>query len=87
VRPIQLLQRSFELISGEYWLFLGITLVGIVVSSLVPFSILLGPMMVGMFLCFAQRQQTGRTEFATLFKGFDQFVDALVATLIMVAVY
>ncbi len=85
VRPIQLLQRSFEMIRGEYWLFLGITFVGLLIGSLVPFGILLGPMMVGIFLCFVQRQQTGRTEFGTLMKGFDQFLDAFVATLIMVA--
>lgn len=86
VRPIQLLQRSFELIRSDYWLFLGITLVGMLVGSLVPFGILMGPMMVGMFLCFSERQRTGRTEFGTVFKGFDQFIDGLIAMLIMVAV-
>jgi len=60
--------------------------VGMVVASAVPFGILQGPIVVGMFLCFAQRQQTGRTEFGTLFKGFEQFLDAFIATLIMVAV-
>jgi len=85
VRPIELLQRSFEMIRGEYWLFLGITLVGMLIAAAVPFGILQGPMMVGFFLCFAQRQQTGRTEFGTLFKGFDQFFDAFIAMLIMVA--
>jgi hypothetical protein len=85
VRPIQLLRRAFEMIQGEYWLFLGITIVGILIASVVPFGLLLGPMMVGMFLCFAQRQRTGRTDFGTLFKGFDQFMDAFIATLVMIA--
>ena len=85
VRPIQLLLRALEAIRGEFWLFLGISVVGILVASLVPFGLLAGPMMVGMFLCFAQRQETGRTEFGTLFKGFDQFMEAFVATLIMTA--
>ena len=85
IRPVQLLRRSFELIRSDYWLFLGIALVGMLIGSLVPFGILMGPMMVGMFLCFSERQRTGRTEFGTVFKGFDQFIESLIAMLIMVA--
>ena len=85
VRPIQLLRRGYDLIRGEYWLYVGISFVAMIVSALVPFGILTGPMLVGLFLCFIQRQTIGRTQFETVFKGFDQFMDAFIATLIMIA--
>ena len=84
--PIELYKRSYALMGEQYWLFVGITLVGIFLGSLVPFGILLGPMMVGIYLCFADREQGKQVEFGTLFKGFDQFANALIAVLIMVGI-
>ena len=84
--PIELYKRSYALMGEQYWLFVGITLVGIFLGSLVPFGILLGPMMVGIYLCFADREQGKQVEFGTLFKGFDHFANALIAVLIMVGV-
>ena len=84
VRPIELLSRSKELIGNQYGLFLGITLVGVLVGSMVPFGIVMGPMLIGIYLCFLHRQAGRQVEFGTLFKGFDQFGDGLIAYLIMV---
>ncbi len=85
IRPIELFKRGYALIGDQYWLFLGITFVGIIIGSMVPFAIILGPMLVGIYLCFMQRERGERVEFGTLFKGFDQFVDALVAMLVLLA--
>ncbi len=82
INPIQLFSRGFDLIRDQYWLFLGITFVGIILASMVPFGIILGPMLVGIYLCFLQRERGETVEFGTLFRGFDQFIDSLVATLI-----
>ena len=84
VRPIELLSRSKELIGNQYGLFLGISLVGILVGSMVPFGIVMGPMLIGIYLCFLHRQAGRQVEFGTLFKGFDQFGEGLIAYLIMV---
>ena len=84
VRPLELLSRSKELIGNQYGLFLGISLVGILVGSMVPFGIVMGPMLIGIYLCFLHRQAGRQVEFGTLFKGFDQFGDGLIAYLIMV---
>jgi len=46
--------------------------------------VLLGPMMVGIFLCLFQRQRREPVEFGTLFKGFDYFVQGLIVALIKV---
>jgi hypothetical protein len=86
IQPIQLLKRGYALIKSDYWLFLGITVVGILLGSLVPLYILLGPMMVGIFICYKKRENQERVEFADLFQGFEQFADALIASLILVAV-
>ncbi len=84
--PIGLFKRSYALMGDQYLLFVGITFVGVLLGSLVPFGILLGPMMVGIYLCFIDRERGKKVEFGTLFKGFDQFADSLIATLMMVGI-
>ena len=84
VRPLELLSRSKELIGNQYGLFLGISLVGVLIGSVVPFGIVMGPMLIGIYLCFLHRQAGRQVEFGTLFKGFDQFGEGLIAYLIMV---
>ena len=84
VRPIELLSRSYQLIGNQYGLFLGISLVGVLIGSMVPFGIIMGPMLIGIYLCFLHRQAGRQVEFGTLFKGFDQFTEGLVACLVMI---
>lgn len=84
IRPFELFQRGFALLGNQYWLFFGITVVGLLIGSMVPMGLILGAMMVGIFLCFLDLERGVKVEFATVFRGFDQFVDSLVATLIMV---
>ncbi len=86
VRPIELLKRSFELIREQYWLFLGITVVGMIVGSAVPFALILGPMLVGIYLCYLARERGEQVEFSLLFKGFDQFKESFIACLMVLAV-
>jgi hypothetical protein len=81
VKPIECLQRGWELIKDQYWLFLGIALVGALIGGAVPLQILMGPMMCGVYLSLLKKQAGEPFEFGTLFKGFDYFVDGLVASL------
>ena len=65
----------------QYWLFVGMTFVAFFIGSAVPFGILMGPMMCGIYLtCFAQRRREP-VEFGLLFKGFDFFGPSVIATL------
>lgn len=84
IRPIELFKRAYHLMGEQYLLFVGICLVGILVGSLVPLGILMGPIMVGIFLCYLHREAGQKVEFATLFKGFDQFKEAFIAFLVMI---
>ncbi|HEY0455924.1 MAG TPA: hypothetical protein VGE41_06085 [Verrucomicrobiae bacterium] len=82
VRPIECFKQGFDLIKGQYWSFVGITVVGILIGSLVPLGIIMGPMMCGIYLTLFQRMRGQAPEFSTLFKGFDYFVESLIATLL-----
>jgi hypothetical protein len=48
----------------------------------VPFGILMGPMMCGLYLALFQTRRGQPIEFGLLFKGFDYFGDSVVATLL-----
>jgi len=82
VQPIECIKRGFELIKSQYWLFVGLTIVGLLIGSVVPLGILMGPMMCGIYLALFQTRRGQPIEFGSLFKGFDYFGDSLIATLL-----
>ncbi|HEY6802211.1 MAG TPA: hypothetical protein VI306_01410 [Pyrinomonadaceae bacterium] len=84
VEPIECLKASWELIKDQYWLFVGICIIGMMVGSAVPLGILMGPMMCGMYLTFFRKRQGLPIEFGTLFKGFDYFGQSVVAAILHV---
>src|SRR5437660_891535 len=81
IAPVGCIKEGWALIKDQYWLFFGISLVGLLIGGVVPI-VLLGPMMVGIFLCLLQRQRSQPVEFGTLFKGFELFVQGLVVTVL-----
>lgn len=83
VRPLECLRSGWELVRGNYWLFFGISLVGSLIAGFVPMGILVGPMMCGIYYCLL-RQRGGRpVTFDMLFRGFEYFLQSLIATLLM----
>lgn len=86
IEPVDCLMRAGSLTGDQYWLFVGICFVGVLIGSLAPLGILMGPMMCGIYLCYFGRERGYRATFELLFKGFDYFVESLIATLIMVGV-
>jgi hypothetical protein len=82
VEPVFCIKAGWNLVRNQYWLFVGITVVGILVGSVVPFGILLGPMMCGIYLALFKTRRGQLIEFGDLFKGFDYFGDSLIATLL-----
>jgi len=76
-----LIERTNELIRGDYWLFVGITTVGYLIGTLVPLYILYGPMLCGIFLAFRNKQQGQPVAFDNLFRGFDWFLPSLLVSL------
>jgi hypothetical protein len=86
IRPMDCLSESWNLLSGQYWVFLAITLVGILLQSFVPMNILTGPMMCGIFIAWFALMRGQSITFDMLFKGFDFFGDSLIVSLILAAV-
>lgn len=84
VKPVECLRAGWNLIKDKYWLFLGITAVGILIGTMGPMAILLGPMMCGIYLCMLARLRGEPVSFELLFKGFDYFAQSVIATLIQV---
>lgn len=83
IRPVECFQEGWELIKDRYWLFLGITLVGMLIAGLIPFGIGLGAMFCGIYYCLLKKYNNHAVEFGDLFKGFDYFVPGLIVSLIL----
>jgi hypothetical protein len=83
VRPVECLTAGWRLVKDDYWLFCGITAVGTLIAGVAPLGILAGPMMCGIYYCLLRRARGRQVKFEMLFRGFDQFVQSLIATLIM----
>lgn len=86
IRPVDCLMASKDLLGDKYWLFFGITVVGVLIASAVPLGILMGPMMCGIYYCYFRRMRGESVEFGMLFRGFDYFLESLLATLILLGV-
>ena len=84
-RPIELMSRAKALVGEQYWLFVGICLVGVLIASLVPMGLATGAMMIGIFHAFHYRERGMEADFNHLFKGFDQFIEGFLVTLMMFA--
>jgi hypothetical protein len=84
VEPMKCLREGFNLVKDRYWFFVGMCFVAILVGSAVPFGVLMGPMMCGLYMTFFLKRRGQPIEFSTLFKGFDHFGQSVIATLIHV---
>jgi uncharacterized membrane protein len=85
VDPVATISAGWELIKPNYWLLLGITLVGMIIGGCVPCvsMFLVGPMMVGIYYVMFRQMRGEPIEFGMLFKGFEKFVPAMVIGLVL----
>ena len=82
VRPMECIKGAWAMVKDQYWLFVGMCAVGLLIGSAVPLGILVGPMMCGLYMAFFKLRRGEPVEFGTLFKGFDFFGPSVVATLL-----
>lgn len=85
IAPFAYVGEAWERVKGQYWMFLGVSVVGMLIAGLVPMAVMLGPMMCGIFLCYRQQGRGEPVVFETLFKGFDRFLESFIAALLMMA--
>jgi uncharacterized membrane protein len=81
VEPIECIKAGLELVKSNYWLFVGMVFL-VTISGIVPFGLVMGPLMCGLYLALFRARRGEPIEFGTLFKGFDYFGDAVIAALL-----
>lgn len=84
IEPMQCVNEAWALVKDQYWLFVGMCAVALLIGSAIPLGILMGPMMCGLYLTFFKRRRGEPIEFGLLFKGFDYFGQSVIATLLHV---
>ncbi len=82
IKPVECFSEGWDLIKDRYWLFLGITFVGFFLGGLVPFFIIMGAMLCGIYYALGEQYEGREPQFGDLFKGFEVFLPSLVATVI-----
>lgn len=85
IAPFAYIGEAWERVKGQYWMFLGVSVVGMLIAGLVPMAVMLGPMMCGIYLCYRQQGRGEPVVFETLLKGFDRFLESFIAALLMLA--
>ena len=55
IAPFAYVGEAWERVKGQYWMFLGVSVVGMLIAGLVPMAVMLGPMMCGIYLCYRQQ--------------------------------
>jgi uncharacterized membrane protein len=73
---------GWNVISGDLLMVILATLVFAIMSGVIPI-VLQAPMVIGMHIMLVNKMLTGRLDIGDLFKGFNYFVPALLATLVM----
>lgn len=81
IRPVECVKEGWAIIKDQYWLIFAITLVGMLIAGIVPFGILFGPMLCGIFYSILQKEDNHPIAFEDLFKGFQYFLPSFIATL------
>ena len=81
---MECIRRGWQIVKPNYWLFVGMVFISMLIGSAVPLGILLGPMMCGLYLTLFASRRREPIEFGMLFKGFEYFAPALIAALLHV---
>lgn len=84
ISPTQCISGGWDLIKGDFGLYLGISLVAMLIVGCIPCLniFLAGPIMAGVFVCLLTRMNGQYVNFGMMFKGFDKFVPTMIVGLI-----
>ncbi len=83
IRPVECFKEAWEIIKPQYWMLLGITLLGAMIGS-VTLYILLGAMVCGIFSCYLKVLDGKKIDFEDLFKGFGFWLPGLIVTIFFI---
>jgi hypothetical protein len=77
ISPVECVKEGYELIKSDFWLMLGIWLVGGLIGGL-TFGIVTGAMMCGTFYCYLRKIDGQPVKFDDLWKGMQYFLPGLI---------
>lgn len=85
VRASDCVSDGMSLIQPNYFLYVGICLLAMILTACIPCLnyFLLGPVSVGVYYTMLRQMRNESVEFGMMFKGFEKFVPAMVIGLIM----
>jgi hypothetical protein len=84
IQPAECLRAGWRLVRDRYWRMLAIVVVGLVIGSLAPIGLFMGPMVCGIYACLLRRMRGEEPSFKILFGGFEHFLQSFVATLVQI---
>ena len=78
------ISSAWEMIKGNYGLYLGVAVVAMVLTGCIPCLniFLIGPVMGGVYFFALRAMRNEPIEFGMMFKGFEKFVPLMVIGLI-----
>ena len=76
IRAVEVYKEAWAMMKPEFLPIFAIVIIGMIVGSVIPI-VLMGPMMIGVFMCLLDKVDGRRASFDKLFKGFDQAALAL----------
>lgn len=82
LNAVDCVKEGWEMIKSDYWLFFGITLVGLLIAGAIPI-VLVGPMICSIYYAMLKRYDGAQAEFGDLAKGFQFFAPSTIAILIL----
>jgi uncharacterized membrane protein len=85
INAVDCMKEGWEMIKPNYWLYFGITIVGLLIAGAIPI-VLVGPMLCGIYYCMLKRHDGGQVEFGDIAKGFEFFAPSTIAILIIAGI-
>lgn len=74
------ISNGWNLLKPNYWLFFGISIVGMIMAGCIPCVslFLVGPVMGGIYFILLRQMNGDATDFGMMFKGFEKFLPLMV---------
>ncbi|MDB4809661.1 hypothetical protein OAH34_00545 [bacterium] len=80
-----LIKRAHALLAGQYRFFLAFCLTGILLGSIVPLGLLMGPTLTAIYCCLSDKEEKGAAGIQSIYRSFQHSADSLLAFMIMLA--
>jgi hypothetical protein len=80
IKPVECVKEAWELIKPDYWLLLGITIVGAVIGAMTLY-VLVGAMICGINYAYLRKIDGKPLAFDDLWKGFSWWAPGLIVAL------